>query len=147
MSETSIEVRKDSRPILMKSKLVHWVSIPTAERLQAQLQSQNAHNFVRIAELGITINTAEVEGVYGIDQYEKLSKINQGMWECQYRAWHQKKEQCFCAREIARKHWEETNRKKMETREPTVEELEMRKLSIKKIRDNLRKNGILPAQK
>lgn len=89
------------QPVAMKGGLVHWVTTDTAERIQQQLQTQTAHTFMRIRELNITINTAEVEGVYTMDQYEDLCKVKQGMWQCEYRNWHNKgKRECECKKDF-----------------------------------------------
>ncbi len=76
------------QPIVMKGGLVHWVTPETAERFQNQLQTQTSHTFVRLKDANITINTAEVEGVYTMAQYDDLCKVKQGMWQCQYQTWH-----------------------------------------------------------
>lgn len=142
---TEIEIRKDQRPILMKSKIVHWVSLDTAERAQEAISKQTGHSFLRIKELGISVNTAEIEGIYTIDQYQELIKLKQGMWQCEYKVWHQRKGECNCKSEYYRRHQESLNKTKeaKENRDPTPEEkIEIRK-KIDEISEHLRDVGIL----
>lgn len=89
-------------PVLMKSKIVHWVSPETHARIQTQLQSQVAHTFMRISELAVTINTSEIEGVYTVEQFEDLAKVRAGMVQCPYRRWHGRKEECDCRDRVRR---------------------------------------------
>lgn len=106
MQTTDITQFKDERPLLMKSGLVHWIKPQTAEKIQSVLSQQTSHTFIRISELNITITTAEVEGVYTMEQYEDLTRIKQGMFQCAYRKWHGKKEECQCKRELLQKQRE-----------------------------------------
>lgn len=101
------------QPMVMKGGLVHWVSEETATRIQEQLQQQTAHTFMKIRELNITINTAEVEGVYTMAQYGDLCNVKQGMWQCEYRKWHNKgKRECDCKKEFFQQ--KEADRKRRE---------------------------------
>lgn len=124
-----IEVRKDQNPVVMKSGLIHWVSIETANRIQEALGLQNGHSFIKITELGITINSAQIEGVYTFDQYEDLVKAKQGMWQCEYRKWHGKKEECQCRADLWRKH-----REAVETKENSHVHVELSAEDKEKIR-------------
>lgn len=103
---------KDERPILMKSGLVHWVTPATWDRISQALATQEAHRFIRIAELNLTINSAEIEGAYTIEQYQDWCKVKEGQWQCAYRKWHLKKGECTCERE-----WREKERRDREARE------------------------------
>lgn len=87
---------ENKRPVVMKGGLVHWVGEDTAQRIQGALQAQRAHSFMKITELDITINTAEIEGVYTMEQYEDIAKVKQGMWQCEFRIWHKRREECEC---------------------------------------------------
>lgn len=110
---TELQPYKDERPIVMKGGLVHWVLPVTWEKISELLATQTAHRFIRISELNITINTAEVEGTYTMEQYQDLCKVKQGMWQCEYRNWHNKgKRECECAREWRQKQAEEERKKK-----------------------------------
>ena len=90
------EIQEQHLPIVMKSGLVHWVTEATHLRFQEATNAQKAHSLIRIAELGISINTAEMEGAYTMEQYDDLAKIKQGMWQCLYKKWHKKKGECEC---------------------------------------------------
>lgn len=102
------EIALQKVPVVMKGGLCHWVSPETCSRIQQALQSQTAHSFMRISELGITVNTAEVEGVYTPEQYAEMCRIKQGEWRCQSGRWHKKKEVCDCELEAARMRREAT---------------------------------------
>lgn len=134
------------QPIVMKSGLIHWVSIDTAERLQQQLQTQTAHSFVKLRESNMTINTTEVEGVYTMDQYEALSKVKEGMWQCIYRNWHNKgKRECECKKDYYRR--QEQHRKGDAEREAnrplTDEERQRHQGRMRSMRETLETRGIL----
>lgn len=134
------------QPIVMKSSLVHWVTKETADRIQAQLQNQTAHSFMRIREIDATINTAEVEGVYTMEQYDDLVKVKQGLMQCAYRRWHDRKERCDCAREIAKRHVE--NQRAEDRRRDygplTSEEIEDNKKKLAEMRSDLEARGVFP---
>lgn len=86
-------------PILMKGGLVHWVSPELHAKVQKQLSGQSGHTFMTLTELGCTINTAEIEAPYTLEQYAAWSKAKQGMWQCEYRNWHKKNGECECKAE------------------------------------------------
>ena len=94
--DTAIVEQK--RPLVMKSGLVHWLTEETASKLERSLAEQQAHGFVRISELGLTINTAEIgDGVLTQDEYSQYLKRKQGMWQCEMGNWHEKKvKECSC---------------------------------------------------
>ena len=100
---------KEELPILMKSGLVHWVAKSTWNNISQILATQTAHGFIRVSELGnITVNTAEMEGAYTMAQYADICKVKQGMWQCEYKNWHNKgKRECECRKEYYRKKKEE----------------------------------------
>lgn len=134
------------KPIVMKSGLVHWVSDDIAEKFQQQLQTQTAHTFVRLKEINVTINSAEVEGVYTMEQYENLSKVKQGMWQCEYRRWHNKgKRECECKAEFykrlaqARKDKESAE----DNRPLTAADREKSYDRMKQMGDAMRASGVL----
>lgn len=114
----------------MKSGLVHWVLPETWEKFSEHIANQSAHGFIRIRELNVTLNTAEIEGVYTMSQYEDLEKVRQGMWQCQYRNWHNKgKRECECKKDFYRKQ-EEIRRKKEEDEANKPQTPEERERSI-----------------
>lgn len=99
--------------ILMKSGLIHWVTKETGEKASAHLSTQAGHSFLRIKELNnITINTAEVEGVYDHAKYAELCRVKSGEWQCSYGKWHLKKGECQCKQEWQRE--QERKRKEKE---------------------------------
>lgn len=147
MSEKKIEVRKDHRAILMKSRLIHWVTTSTAERLQQQLLGQSAHSHILLSELGITINSAEIEGVYTEEAYENLLKVKQGMYQCRYHRWHQRKEYCFCQRDIMIEARKEQKKEETARKEKTPQEIKHISQTLKIMGDELRSRGVLPPQK
>ncbi len=134
------------QPIVMKSGLVHWVTEQTAARVQTALGEQVAHRFMKIAELSITINTAEVEGVYTMAEYEDLCKVKQGMWQCEYRNWHNKgKRECECKAEFyKRQDQRRRDDAEREANRPLTEDEKKRNAErMQSMREGLRKRGIL----
>lgn len=116
---------KDERPILMKSGLVHWVKKDTWEKISGVLASQQAHSFIRISELGnLTINSAEIEGAYTVEQYQDWCKVKEGQWQCAYRKWHPKKGECSCEKEwrAEQRRKEEAKQREQDNRPLTEEE-------------------------
>lgn len=102
--------------ILMKSGLIHWVTKETGERASEHLANQSGHSFIRIKELNnITINSAEVEGVYDHAKYAELCRVKSGEWQCSYGKWHLKKGECQCKKEWQAE--EERKRRKKEEEE------------------------------
>lgn len=130
---------------MMRSGLVHWVKTATAERIQKVLETQTGHSFINITELGITLNTADVEGVYTQEQYGDVVKLKQGMFQCEYRKWHGKKETCDCKREREREHAEVMRqaREREENRELTPEERAANLKRIREIGDGFRAKGFV----
>jgi hypothetical protein len=95
--ETAIDVPR--MVIVMKNGLTFWVTKETGERAQAHLEKQTAHSFMRIAELGETINTAEIAGIHSPETYEDLRRYEAGDFKCQWGKWHEKKQVCECRKE------------------------------------------------
>lgn len=116
--ETKVDVAKSV--IVMKSGLSFWVKRETADRASAHIVGQQSHSFLRIAELGETINTAEIEGIYTPERYTEIQRVEAGEWKCQFEKWHTKKGRCECEKEAKEK--EENQRKLEEYKEPTEEE-------------------------
>lgn len=139
------EISVKKSPIVMKNGLVHWVSGETHGRIQQALGAQQAHTFMKITELGVTVNTAEIEGVYTTEQYDDMTKIKQGDWQCSFRKWHKKKAECECRGEAlrrAREAREEAEEKEL-NRPLTEEEQEAQRKAIGSVRDDLERKGIL----
>lgn len=134
-------------PLLMKSGVVHWLDKELGERLQKQLETQTAHSFVKLRALNITINTAEVEGVYTMDQYESIEKARQGMWQCSYGQWHNKgKRECECRREYFNQQREKNRTQDLHWTPPTPEEKQRAGKQMASIREHLEKKGIFRPQ-
>lgn len=131
--------------IVMRNKLVHWVSAETGEKLQQQLVGQQAHSFIKLKELGLTINSADVSGVYTVQQYEDMQKIEQGMRQCTFGKWHGRREECQCAHERRKAHDEAMRRAAYmrDNRELTDEERAASLKKIKEIGDEFRAKGFL----
>jgi len=130
--------------ILMKNGLSHWVSNEIGDRLQDILQKQASHTFIKIKELGITINTAEIAGVYTQSQYDDLMKIKQGMWQCQYKKWHTKRETCNCAKENAKIEREKEERRREQEYEKNLTDEQKEKISKKfqELREEIKRLGL-----
>jgi hypothetical protein len=129
--ETAIDVPR--MVIVMKNSLTFWVTKETGERAQAHLEKQTAHSFMRIAELGETINTAEIAGVHSPSVYEELKRVETGEYKCQWGRWHGKKQVCECKAEADREH-----RRKMKEAEDAKDNLpetpEMRERRLESFR-------------
>lgn len=88
---------EERRFIMMKSGLVHFVTEETGRKMSDHLANQSGHTFVKIKELDdISINTAEMEGVYNHEQYTELCRVKSGEWKCSYGKWHKKGGECKC---------------------------------------------------
>lgn len=141
----SQEIQEQQFPIVMKNGLVHWVGVDTHQRVQQALASQLTHNFMKVAELGITLNTADISGVYTMEQYDDLAKIKQGMWQCPYKKWHKKKGECECQVDFyeqqkrARQEIENAKNNKVDTQEQRAE----KQREWRKIGDELKAKGVL----
>ena len=124
--------------ILMKSGLVHWVSKETGSKASEHLANQSGHSFIRIKELNnITINSAEVEGVYDHAKYTELCRVKSGEWQCSYGNWHMKKGECQCKKEWVKKQREEEEKKRRaESEKPqTPEEIERSREAMTKMNE------------
>lgn len=131
----------------MKSGLTHWIEKDTWEKISDIVANQKAHGFIRIKELGVTINTSEVEGVYTMKQYEDLCKVKQGMWQCEYGNWHNKgKKECECKKEFLNKQRQQEDREMMTPKDLSEEEIEARKEAIKKNKEIMLLHGTIYAK-
>jgi len=130
---TDIVNYEEKRVLLMKSGLIHWLTQETGDKLAEHISNQGGHSMVRIRELGIVVNTAEVEGLYNHAQYKEICRVKSGEWQCSYGKWHQKKGECRCALE-KQKEVEQAEREREEeilNRSSSPEER-------KKLHENLR---------
>lgn len=99
---TDVAEVQGSHVILMKNSMTHLVRPETAATISEHLVQQDAHSFIRIKELGVVINSAEVAGVYTPQQHEELLRIAAGEFQCAYGVWHKKRQSCDCKYELAR---------------------------------------------
>jgi len=110
--KNDIVTYEDKKIVLMKSGLIHWVTEATGEKMSNHMANQSGHSFIRVIELdNITINTAEVEGIYNHQQYTDLCRVKSGEWQCSYGKWHNKKAECKCKED---KYLEDQKRKQQE---------------------------------
>jgi len=103
----STEISNPQKIIYMKSKLPIFIDQDRAENLEKILEMNSGHRFIKVGGEGTVINTAEIEGIYTPAQYDELQKVKEGYRKCVNGVWHGRKEECSCAKEIARKAHEE----------------------------------------
>ncbi len=132
---TALTSYEGKRVVLMKSGLIHWVTEETGTKLSDHLANQSAHSFIRINELNITLNSAEMEGVYTQKQYEDVCRVKGGEWQCAWGNWHQKRGECKCKQEAdeERKRIMKQERDAVDNRPLTEEERENRKEKLLKM--------------
>jgi hypothetical protein len=138
------EIQEIKLPIVMKNGLVHWVTEMTHEKIQMALQIQSSHSFMKITELEITINTAEISGIYTIKQYEEITNIKQGKWQCELGKWHEKKEICEC-KKIKAQRDEEIRRRAIEEQENkdlTPEEKKRVQMKMVELKQEINRLGL-----
>jgi DNA-binding transcriptional regulator YiaG len=128
---------KPEKAILMKSGSVQWVTLETAERVESHLASQQGHSFIRLKDYDLTINSAEIEGVYTPEQYADIQKAKNGYWQCENKRWHFKREKCECATEMRRENAQADQEKKMAdmNREQTPEDRARMQEGLKKMKE------------
>ena len=131
----------------MKSGLVHWLSEETATKIERMLAEQTAHGFIRINELGITINSAEIgDGVLTMQQYADLQKKKQGLWQCEDGHWHEKRiKECTCRADRLKDERRKTEQQKRaeENRPPTEAERARSQEKLKRTGEELVLGGTL----
>lgn len=142
------EIQEQKRPLVMRSGLVHWLTPKTAENIEKVLATQTAHGFIRINELGITINSADVgDGILTIAQYNDLVRKKQGDWQCEDGNWHTKKERsCTCKedRMTAARREAEARKREEENKPLTPAQEKRRKEKLKRTGEELVLKGIIP---
>lgn len=138
-------IEQAKRPIVMKNGLVLWVTEDTATKVEAHLVNQKQHSFMKLTELGMTINTAEIQGVYTPKEYDAIQKQKQGLWQCTYQEWHKKTEQCYCLQERKKQEREDTRRKQQQAdlAPPTPEQQARNKEMLQKHSEELALRGII----
>ncbi len=104
------EVAIQKHVVVMKSGLSILVSPETSERISNHLVNQGGHSFLKIAETGQVINTAEIEGVYTPEKHAEMLRIKGGEYLCSYNRWHKKREQCECQIELRKERENEMRR-------------------------------------
>lgn len=142
------EIQEGKRPLVMKSGLIHWLSEETAAKLENSLAAQEAHGFIKITELGITINSADIgDGILTMVQYQALLKKKQGEWQCEEGTWHTKSQrECTCRadRIKAARLKKEREQREEENRPQTPEEQERSKEKLKRTGEELVLSGTIP---
>lgn len=142
------EIQEQKRPLVMRSGLVHWLTPKTAENIEKMLASQTAHGFIRINELGITINSADVgDGILTIDQYNDLVRKKQGDWQCEEKNWHTKRERsCTCKedRMTAARRAADARKREAENKPLTPEQEKRSKEKLKRTGEELVLKGVIP---
>lgn len=114
MTSTSLDTPK--KAIVMKSGLALWISTEKADQLEQALVAPGfQHFFVKLQELGQTINTSQVEGIYSMEKYDEILRIKSGSTKCAYGNWHDRREKCECRAEFFKKQSQlRTEREKFE---------------------------------
>lgn len=115
-----IDTRK---AIVLRNGIVKWVAPERADSLAEALASENPPKFVMIDETTVAIH--EIQSVLTRSAYDDLTKVKQGMYQCSYRTWHAKREECSCAREAS----------------------DRREAHMKRIRDTEQQRPITPEQR
>lgn len=135
--------------VVMKSGLVHLVKPETASHLERLLVGQAAHSFTRITELMVTINSAEIEGVYDPIAYEEYLHLKGGDYKCSYGVFHPKRVRCECKNEHFKRVREATEEiaRKREYAPLTPEQREKSAKIAEKMRVSLVEKGILKPKK
>lgn len=146
---TDIAIKRELQPVVMKSGIVHWVTINTAANIQHALNTQTSHSFIKIRELAITVNTSQIEGVYTTSQYEDMMRLKQGMWQCTQHTWHARKDDCRCRSELYRKNENDRRQRESDEKNRPANPAEMERIgeSLKNMRASMMRNGILAPKK
>lgn len=139
-----MQIDKNKLPILMKNGMVHWVEEETWRNLGSMVNEQTAHGFIKIVELDIQINTADISEIFGIKEYEEFCKVKQGMWKCVYQNWHNKgKKECECHQDALRsiRARQENDRRQEEMKKMTDEERDINIEKLKKAKEEWALSG------
>lgn len=125
--------------LLTKNGNIIWITAEKAREFEQAIVGQTAHRFIRIKELDRTINTAEVAEVMTEPQYNDFIRIKKGDYQCKWKKWHTKKEECNCQKEEYKRQEEEKRREEERelNREQTPEERERVRKKLQEIKNNL----------
>ena len=100
------DIAKPQKAIKMRSGIVLWVSLETAENIENQLMNPGMQGleakFFRLKEANNQmINRVDIEGIYTPEQIADIAHKQKGEWHCDHGNWHGRKDQCDCARQEA----------------------------------------------
>lgn len=125
--------------LLTKNGNIIWITAEKAREFEQAIVGQTVHRFIRIKELDRTINTAEVAEVMTEPQYNDFIRIKKGDYQCKWKKWHTKKEECNCQKEEYKRQEEEKRREEERelNREQTPEERERVRKKLQEIKNNL----------
>lgn len=88
----------------MRSGVEIWIEDERAKVLQRLLPTLQSHKFVDFDER--TLNTADLTGIFTVQDMADLTNRKNGRWQCKKSEWHDRNEECDC--------WKEEKRKKAE---------------------------------
>lgn len=78
--------------IQMRSGVEIWKEKDEVEKLQEVLSAITKSTFVHFGEM--TINTADIVGVFDSGTMESSTRRRNGDWQCKYGFWHNRNEKC-----------------------------------------------------
>jgi len=84
--------------ILMRNGMQIWIDKEKALKLQDILQGIDNNKFIRYEN--ITINTADITGIFTPLDLDDFIKIKRGNWKCKRGNWHTKEQDCDCPEDI-----------------------------------------------
>jgi len=91
------ELVKPQKAIVMRGDVVIWLDSEKSAMIEKKLITQTSHSFIRINELDITINTADIIGAFTPEMMEAKTRRQNGEWQCQKGGnWHGRKDKCEC---------------------------------------------------
>lgn len=86
------ELSKIQMCVLLRNGMQIWVEKEKADKLQNILQGIDNSKFIKYEN--ITINTADITGVFEAKDLDNYTKIKKGQWQCKKGYWHSKEEEC-----------------------------------------------------
>ena len=90
------ELTKPQKVILIRGGIEIWLDADKAAIIEQQLVTQSTHNFIRLKDLGQTVNTADIVGIFTPDAIEGKVRRRAEQWQCAKGKWHAKNESCDC---------------------------------------------------
>lgn len=142
------EIDKPKRAIIMRNGIATWIDEDRAAKLEEMLASATKHLFVKID--GMTISSNEIEGIYTMEEFQNWTKVKQGMWQCEYRTWHNKgKRECECKADFYKRQAQAKKDRDAAASNRPMTDAERAHVSEKmhQIGDSMRAKGILPEKK